>query len=132
MSQEFLIIVIIVNLLFLTWFISTMHRIRDAAEEIARYSREIARYSRRTALSLPLTQGQAKLINRGFTLEELMTLLEKQGAKLRVIERQGPEVDVRFGSLCIDNRECVDPELVGLLMNMEHEAVLSLWKRAGK
>jgi len=102
-----LLVIAGVNLALLIWFIISINGIRAEL-------REIAAYTRRTALALPLTSGQAKLLNRSFTPAELVAVVEKQGGRIR-IERlesfQGIMVDV----VVIDNRGGMDPELAGLV-----------------
>ena len=120
-----LVVVGVANLVLLIWFIVSVNRINDQL-------RVIAAYCRRTALSLPLTSGQAKLINRGFTTAEIVALLEKHGAKLSV--RKGvSDIESRvFWSLDIGNSEALDPELVALLRERSQEAVEFLSQRAGQ
>jgi hypothetical protein len=120
-----LIVVGVANLVLLIWFIVSVNRINERL-------RIIAVYCRRTALSLPLTAGQAKLINRGFTTTEIVALLEKHGAKLSVREESGVmEGGPVFRALVIANPEALDPELVALLQERSQEAVEFLLQRAG-
>ncbi len=124
MQAEYFLILVpvcIVNVLLLLWFIGKIN-------EIASSLRTIAKYSRRTALALPLTTGQAKLINASFTAIDLIAILEKQGAKLRVVA-----VDVFGGAsqneLKIDHSETVDPEVLKLAFAQDWRIIEILTKR---
>jgi hypothetical protein len=125
-----LIAVAVANLIFLVWFIVSINRIK---EEL----RQIAANTRRTALALPLTTGQAKLINRSFTAAELVSLIEKQGGKPRVerqerfggADQEGGYGGVGFEVVVIQNRGALDPELVTLAASCEKEIIAILKAR---
>lgn len=134
MNPTLAMFVAIADVVFLIWFMLTLNRINKSLD----FLREIAAYTRRTALSLPVTQGQAKLINRSFTTAEVVALLEKNGARLTVVERQFDQVDFdgtglvgkrTYSELKIENTACLDPELVGFLRQREKEAIELLRQR---
>lgn len=121
MSNQNLVVVIVgmANLILLIWFVYSVNKINASLVTIAIYQR-------RTALALPLTSGQAKLINRSFTPIELIAVLQKQGAVLR-IEGHDFEGITRY-SLKIDQNRAVDPEIVDLAFLWEN-AILEVLKQ---
>ncbi|MDZ4684251.1 MAG: hypothetical protein SH850_04125 [Planctomycetaceae bacterium] len=127
MTQEQLALVLVLagicQLALLIWFVFTLQRIRVAVEIIAEYSR-------RTALSLPLNQGQFKLLNRGLTAGELIALLERHGATVQLTDEEHAEGYVAT-RIKIENRNFVDPEWISLLLQQQLPAMQFLRNRDG-
>ena len=72
------------------------------------------------------------MINRGFSVAEMVVLLEKHGAKLSIRKQNLDAEGIYFTSraLVIGNAKALDPELVNLLWERENEAIDFLSQRA--
>ncbi len=116
-ANVLVIMIGIANLVLLIWFIVSINRIK---EELI----QIKDYTRRTALALPLTSGQAKLINRAFTVDESVAIVEKQGGTFRIIRNMDYAT-----TLVIDNDAAVNPELVTLVDEWKVRIIKFLRKR---
>ena len=119
-----LILIAGVNLALLIWFIVSINSIKTEL-------RQIAAYTRRTALSLPLTSGQAKLINRSFSPAELVAIVEKQGGRLRVVSREDDNGAI-YEVLAFENQGGLDPELVSLVDFRARDVILHLKASGGR
>lgn len=113
----------VINLAILIWFITTLNKICATIIRSEKIMEEVATYTRRSALATQLTQKQAKVLNKAYSIEELVNSLEKNGAKLNLLKFTYAEGMPAVFELNIENASVADPEWSKQLMEQEDEAI---------
>lgn len=117
MEAIWLVLIVIVNLIFLYWFITTLNRIAGDVNRTAEYVRSLA-------LTNPPSEDQSRVINRQLSLDEVLDRLAARGATVKV--RQMPDT---WYDLHIDGIGPAEPEMLRIVNERRKDVIQLLLKR---